>query len=591
MLEALEKLRSLDDSLQSFSKVFDRRICQQVLSGSAEAVVCSIDPTSHCLTLSPSDEKKVARNVLDCLSSVFLFLHAHFPQRLGSAIGTKLSEQLLDTLIRDWLTPSIPLNLSHLQQVDDIRSRVRELAELISSYRWPGHRELTVWMERLPQTWLDKRRASALDAVRQVFKARRMPNREVERVERHNITRDDEAFVQNGVSNGNASLTDAHPETTAPLTELVNKEEEDLSAWDLDDETENNGNAVASPTGASEDVEHGSDGNSHDCNSRTGNAAILFLNGSTKDHQVTLTETYIITDIPDHLLDIISREVQDAERMKASEFAAFEGIFISAGLQSLPTLILALFRATAPAYYTSKMANGNMHLYNDCIYVAEKLRNLAQGAKLKLLLDECHVLERFARSAYAKEMDIQRTVLGDLLDGAQGFVNCTIFPNSTECENAVSSTIDRLRTVHHEWSSILSRSALLQSSGSLLSSVIEKIVKDIEDMEDISEGESQRLAAFCGRFTALEHLFMPEGVDRGDAEAVPLTAVYVSNWLRFQYLSNILESSLVDIKYLWVEGELSLEFTADEVVELIEALFAESSHRRNAIVEIRRSRP
>lgn len=67
-----------------------------------------------------------------------------------------------------------------------------------------------------------------------------------------------------------------------------------------------------------------------------------------------------------------------------------------------------------------------------------------------------------------------------------------------------------------------------------------------------------------------------------------MTAVYVRNWLKFQYLVNILESSLADIKFLWVEGELRLEFSPDEVVDLIEALFAESDYRRKAIAEIRR---
>lgn len=73
-----------------------------------------------------------------------------------------------------------------------------------------------------------------------------------------------------------------------------------------------------------------------------------------------------------------------------------------------------------------------------------------------------------------------------------------------------------------------------------------------------------------------------------EAERVPITAVYVRNWLKFQYLINILESSLADIKFLWTEGELRLEFSADEVVDLIEALFAESDYRRKAIADIRR---
>ncbi|RJE16443.1 centromere kinetochore protein zw10 [Aspergillus sclerotialis] len=67
-----------------------------------------------------------------------------------------------------------------------------------------------------------------------------------------------------------------------------------------------------------------------------------------------------------------------------------------------------------------------------------------------------------------------------------------------------------------------------------------------------------------------------------------MTAVYVRNWLKFQYLVNILESSLADIKFLWQEGELRLEFSPEEVIDLIEALFAESDYRRKAIAEIRR---
>jgi centromere/kinetochore protein ZW10 len=51
-----------------------------------------------------------------------------------------------------------------------------------------------------------------------------------------------------------------------------------------------------------------------------------------------------------------------------------------------------------------------------------------------------------------------------------------------------------------------------------------------------------------------------------------------------------LESSLADIKYLWKEGELSLEFDAEEVVDLVEALFADSELRRRAVGDIRRGR-
>lgn len=188
-------------------------------------------------------------------------------------------------------------------------------------------------------------------------------------------------------------------------------------------------------------------------------------------------------------------------------------------------------------------------------------------------------------------MESQRTILSDLLDGAQGFAQCTEPPFAQECDLAISSAVDRLRDLHRQWEPILSHSALLQSLGSLLSTLIHKFIVDVEDMSDISEPESQRLTSFCNRVATLEDLFMPQsqsGAQLRDDERIPLTAVYTPGWLKFQYLANILESSLVDIKFLWEEGELSLEFDIDELVELIEALFADSEHRRRAIGEMRR---
>lgn len=228
-----------------------------------------------------------------------------------------------------------------------------------------------------------------------------------------------------------------------------------------------------------------------------------------------------------------------------------------------------------------------MYLYNDSLYLSQQIRGLIEEHNLSRLTSDVEALEKFGKLAYSKEMQTQRTIVNDLLDGAQGFGQCSEQPFRGECENAISATADRIRDVYKEWKPILSHSALLQSIGSLLSTVINKIIIDIEDLGDISEDQSQQLVAFCNQVSQLEDIFMPEPAD--NAEPVPVTAVYVLNWLRFQYLINILESSLADIKFLWLEGELRLEFSPDEVVDLIEALFAESDHRRRAIAEIRRA--
>ena len=262
----------------------------------------------------------------------------------------------------------------------------------------------------------------------------------------------------------------------------------------------------------------------------------------------------------------------------------------TSGLYSTPSLILAFYRASAPAFYTSG-PKANMLLYNDGLWLSEQLGSIASKYAVPKPRIETDVkaLEHFAKGAYSRELEAQKTILSDLMDGAQGFENCTEMPISQECDIAITSTVDRLRYLDSEWRPVLSWSALLQSLGILLGTVINKMMNDIEDMPDISETMSQRLAAYCGRVTLLGDLFTPQSAPSPEAEdLMPVTAVYTPGWLRFQYLSNILESTLVDIKYLWIEGELSLEMTENELISLIEALFSDSDIRRRAIGEIKR---
>ena len=252
--------------------------------------------------------------------------------------------------------------------------------------------------------------------------------------------------------------------------------------------------------------------------------------------------------------------------------------------------MLTLYRAGASIFY-SLNPSGNMFLYNDSLWLSERLQVLSEKhgkARLKLAAD-IHALSTFSKRAYVKEMESQRTILSDLLDGAQGFAQCTEPPFAQACDLAITSAVERVHNLHVQWEPILSHSALLQSLGSLLSTLITKVMVDVEDISDISEPESRQLAIFCNRVASVEKLFLPyvRGQERAEA-AVTLTAVYTPGWLKFQYLTNILESSLIDIKFLWEKGELSLEFDVEEVVELVEALFADTEHRRRAIGEMRR---
>ncbi|KAJ9200695.1 hypothetical protein DTO164E3_1451 [Paecilomyces variotii] len=601
---ALSRVNMLDSINDSFQKDLLASIFNLILLPSLPGKSFAVSVQESGIFLESLSTASIAE-VLERVARVLGYLKQHLP----TSISARLSEIVIPTissqLISSWLSPSIPTDLDGLHDYEDTLERVLQFSKTIEKFGWNGQTELVSWVNQAPRLWLARRRVSSLDEVRKALADSKGTTRQVERVEKEKVSSENEALLEGGATDDwDASWENENEEATNDANAKHSAEdEEDVSAWGLDED--DGDTKVDEPiAGESPEDDEAEDawgwGDDEEQELDKGEsmqapptaASLKQVNGRSDKHapaerEITLREYYTVTDIPDSILATVVRQITDSHNLSQEEFTTSRVASSAAGLLALPTLILAMFRATAPTFYTLKLNAGHMYLYNDSMFLAEQIRNIVEEHKFNRLSSDVDGLEKFGKLSYSKEMQTQRTILIDLLDGAQGFGNCSQQPFLGECENAVSATVDRIRDVYKEWKSILSHSALLQSVGSLLSTVINKIIVDVEDLGDISEPESQRLVSFCNQVTTLEALFMPE--TSGDTEAVPMTAVYVRNWLKFQYLINILESSLADIKFLWLEGELRLEFSPEEVIDLIEALFAESEHRRRAIAEIRRS--
>lgn len=246
----------------------------------------------------------------------------------------------------------------------------------------------------------------------------------------------------------------------------------------------------------------------------------------------------------------------------------------ASGIRSIPTLVLSVFRALAPLYYNVDLKS-NMYLYNDCTYLSSQL---PEGINEK---DVSQILI-FGKRQYSREMEAQRTIFCDYLDGAQGFASCTEPLQRQECDRAITAVIQHLCSLHTAWQSVLSKSALYQTIGSLLNTVVTKLINDIEDLSDISEPESVALARYCADIAELEHELFPGRTP----DAVPVTPIYCDGWMKFRYLEQILGSSMKEIMALVREGALR-EFETEELVELVRALFADSEFRSGCIEDIR----
>ncbi|KAJ0307586.1 hypothetical protein COL5a_000445 [Colletotrichum fioriniae] len=230
------------------------------------------------------------------------------------------------------------------------------------------------------------------------------------------------------------------------------------------------------------------------------------------------------------------------------------------------------------------------------MYLSEKLADLASTWKSRgdlttraqnmLRIDnDIKSLQNFATRAYTNELGLQKTVLRDLLGGDQSLMQ------QDELDSCVDSALARVRSMAVTWESILARSVWYQAVGSLLDGLSSKIIGDVMDASSIGQDDAYGIAKLIAKVAELDDLFLPSrttGVaGAAAADEIPTTAQYAATWLRLKYLSEVLQSNLNEVKYLWCDSELSLYFSADEVVDLVEASFDANPRMRETIRAIR----
>lgn len=328
-----------------------------------------------------------------------------------------------------------------------------------------------------------------------------------------------------------------------------------------------------------------------------GPAPNLAVKAAPKTKEIVLRETYSISSLPDPVLDLLTSVLKNAAALTTDneEYSLVSGT--AAGLFGMPTFALALFRAISPHYY-SLSDGGNMYLYNDAMYLADQLtefaakwndrQDLTPRAKSMLRLDnDIRTLRSFANRSYTAEMMTQKTVLHDLLGVSQSIMQ------QDDLESAIEGGAVRVQAIAATWDKILTRSLWSQAVGSLADSLATRIINDVLELPSIGQDEAYNIASAISQATKLDQLFLPSKLTGTEpaADEVALTAHYAPNWLRLQYLSEVLQSNLNDIRFLWCDRELSLYFTTEEMVDLVKASFEDNPKTRDTIRQIKAKKP
>lgn len=630
VVEALTKLGIFDKFLTRLSRDMDNLIITPRLSVNNEQLVSALTIEGDMVQVNGYVSDMSVKATLEDLQAISEYISTRLPPTIATPLSEKLVPTIATRLINNWLLPAVPQSTTEVPDFQEILSLVLGIVEYFDELGWSGQNRLSEWVDKSADIWLARQKEVAIARVQRLFPRRVQDKKIVERVETQTITKGDALHTEKQPASeeagGEKTVQDedwgadwgeeepAKEEAKQPVEDV---EEEDMSAWGMEEEEPQEEQKPEPSAPAEEDVEDwGADWDDDDskpapAEPASKSAPDQHVNGkatapkaASADEQITLRETYTVTAIPDSIIDLILQVITDVETLNSTSLVTAAVTPASEGLYAIPSLLLAMYRATAATHYSRDIA-ANMLIYNDCTRLSDRLRTLLHtqtqadatsslpshllpSVRLKSRIeDDIKAIEGFGKRAYGREMESQRTIIRDHLDAAQGFAGCTNMPFASECDNAIMMTIDRISDVKTHWKPVLSSSVFLQSLGSLASTALAKFIADVEDMSDIAEDESRKLHGYCTSLSTLSTLFQTE--DPATGEVRDMAHMYVPNWLKFMYLSEILDSSLADIKYFWTDGELKLEMEAEEVVDLIKALFAESEHRRKAIAEIRRT--
>ncbi|ESA42537.1 hypothetical protein GE21DRAFT_7699 [Neurospora crassa] len=586
----------------------------------------SIKINGNTLELEGTSDQAIEA-VFQDLEKVFAFLVEKLPPELVETISTVLLPGLIPTMTRTWLDLAVPSSLEGMDRFQTTISTTKGFCTTLKGLGLSHLNELQEWTESAPRVWLSKRREAALDQIRTQLSQGLGASKQVERVEKQvvsksegqqlaangaKVTEDDggwDAWESDGEQQTGGQQI-SKPAATTSATELSADAIDDAAdAWGWGEE-DPEPDKVEEPQQKKQKQEGeedddpteawgwGDDAQNDDTAPEQTPTALL-ASSKPQTRELTFKETYSISSLPQPVLDLISALAEDGAALTQENYADSPVAAAAAGLFSLPTLALAMFRAVAPHYYAPDVG-GNMFLYNDATYLSERLAefaeewvkrdNISTRAQTLLRLDnDIKSMQSFANRAYSNEMSIQKTVLRDLLGGEQNLVQ------QDDTESCVSAAVARVRSLAIAWESILSRSAWQQAVGSLVDAVANKIIGDVMDLPGIGQDEAYNIANHIASVTALDDLFLPsrfataaEGRNFEEAaNEIPTTAQYASSWLRLKYLSEVLQSNLKDVRYLWLESELSLYFSADEVVDLVNLSFEDNPRTREVLREIR----
>lgn len=328
-IAALSRLDMLDAANDKLQKDLLSAIINPVLLPSVPLQSRGVRVDASGITVKTEPTTATVSEVLDRIAQVLDYLQQNLPTSILTPFSDYFFPNLSSKIISSWLSSAIPTELSALGEFENTLDNVLKFTKSIETLGWHGHEELVSWVNQAPRLWLTTRRVDSLDQIRRVLTAARGATRQVERVEKQQVSQADEALLENGPSDDwDAGWDDENEEETNEKPAAQPEDEEDVSAWGLDDDKDDVPETkpdTAAP--AADDEDDGGDawgwGDEEDetqekpsqppAAAATKPANDNDSSGHGASREVTLRETYMVTDIPDSIVDVVLQQITDSQ--------------------------------------------------------------------------------------------------------------------------------------------------------------------------------------------------------------------------------------------------------------------------------------
>jgi centromere/kinetochore protein ZW10 len=322
---------------------------------------------------------KTFQSLFADLEQAFSFLVQRLPPDLIDTISSTLLPETIHRITSVWLDSAVPSSLQDMDRFQEVIGAAKAFCARLKALGFSNLGGLQEWADNAPKVWLAKCREAALDSVRVKLSQGLGAPKRVEKVEKQMVSKSE---GQQLVANGATASADDHGwdawddgEQAAPEEAANSKtdgppvgDDDGVDAWGWGEEAAAaegpSVEATEVPSASKPDEEEdpseawgwGDEGGTDEGKAPENPTA---ARSQPQTRELVLKETYSISSLPQPVLDLIFSIVEDGAALTHDSHASSPVAAQAAGLFSLPTLVLAIFRAVSPHYYSPGIG-GNM---------------------------------------------------------------------------------------------------------------------------------------------------------------------------------------------------------------------------------------